>query len=417
MQQQSFLKQQISIMYFTTSVAIAILAFADSILGAPCDQYSPTASSVVGAVYFITNAKQNSVVSIPIGANGLLSGNAVLTATGGMGLGGMRADGTAAIPDSLFSQGTVKIVDDLLFTVDPGSNTVVMFQISHKDPSQLTMIGKPQSTGGEFPISVTYSSALNIACVLNGGAVDGVACYSVDKHGLHPLDASPRPLGLAQKTPAVGPPGTASHISFSEDSSAVIVTVKGNPAVKNTGFVAIYPVSYGVVSRHVTKSSPAGTALPFGISNFSANKFIIADPAIGGAILSVDPTSFQVSTTTAIAVPGQAAICWSAYSSVTKSAYLADAGVNRIVEIDTMTGAIVSQLALTNGNKGMFDIAASGNYLYALSPTASATYVVVMDISGGRGMIKEAQNFEVVGLGIGTVMGLQVYAKMAGKGW
>lgn len=398
-------------MYFTASVAIAILAFADSIIGLPTCQPNPTAAA--GAVYFITNAKHNSVVSIPIGANGLLSGAAVLTPTGGMGLGGMRADGTAAIPDSLFSQGTVRVVGDLLFTVDPGSNTVSMFQISQENPSQLTMVGKPQSTGGEFPISVTYSSTLNIACVVNGGAVDGVSCFSVDKNGLHCLDDSPRPLGLAQKTPAVGPPGTVSHISFSQDSSALIVTVKGKPAIKDPGFVAIYPVSYGVVSRHATKSSPAGTALPFGISNVSPGNFIIADPSVGGAILSIDPKSFQVSTSSAIAVPGQVAICWSAFSPVTKSAYLADAGVNRIVEVDGTTGAIVAQLGLTNGNIGMFDIAASGNFLYALSPTANATHIVVMDISGGKGSIKEAQNFEVVGLGIGTVMGLQAYATPA----
>ncbi|KAL0634772.1 hypothetical protein Q9L58_006289 [Maublancomyces gigas] len=404
-------------MYFTASVAIAILAFADSIIGAPTCQPNPTAASAAGAVYFITNAKHNSVVSIPIGANGLLSGAAVLTPTGGMGLGGMKADGTAAIPDSLFAQGTVRVVDDLLFTVDPGSNTVSMFQISQKNPSQLTMIGKPQSTGGEFPISVTYSSTLNIACVVNGGAVDGVSCFSVDKNGLHTLDASPRPLGLAQKTPAVGPPGTVSHISFSQDSSALIVTVKGNPAIKDTGFVAIYPVSYGVVSRHATKSSPAGTALPFGISNVSAGNFIIADPSVGGAILSIDPKSLQVSTSSAITVAGQVAICWSAFSPVTKSAYLADAGVNRIVEVDGTTGAIVAQVGLTNGNKGMFDIAASGNFLYALSPTANSTHIVVMDISGGKGSIKEAQNFEVVGLGLGTVMGLQVYATPANMGW
>lgn len=399
-------------MYFTVSVAIAILTFADSILGAPACQSNPTTASAAGAVYFITNAKHNSVVSVPIGANGLLSGKAVLTPTGGIGLVGMKADGTAAIPDSLFAQGTVKVVDNLLFTVDPGSNTVSMFQISKKNPSHLTMIGKPQSTGGEFPISVTYSSALKTACVVNGGAVDGVSCYSVDKRGLHALDASPRPLGLGQKTPAVGPPGTASHIIFSQDSSALIVTVKGNPAINNTGSVTIYPVSNGVVSRHATKSSPAGTALPFGATNLSAGKLIIADPSVGGAILSIDPKSLQVSTSSAIAVAGQVAICWSAFSPLTKSAYLSDAGANRIVEVDTTTGAIMSQLALTNGNKGMFDIATSGNFLYALSTAPNSTHIVVMDISGGKGMIKEAQNFEVAGLGLGTVMGLQVYAEM-----
>lgn len=401
-------------MYFTAPIAIAVLAFADAILAAP--QYgSPTPSSSTAAVYFITNAKQNSVVSIPVGADGLLSGSPVLTSTGGQGLGGMRGDGTAAIPDSLFSQGALRVVGEYLFAVNSGSHTLSLFRISPKNPAELTLIGTPQSTGGEFPISVAYSAALKTACVVNGGAADGVACFSVSNKGLRALDASPRPLGLGQTTPAVGPPNTASDISFNRDSTALMVTVKGNPAVNNTGFVAVYPVSsHGAVSRHPVKSSPPGTVLPFGIASVGTSSIVIADPAIGAALLLVDPSTFSTSTTALIPVVNQTAICWSAYSPVTRMAYLADAGVNRIVAVNAQTGAIAAQTPLANGNRGMFDIVASGAFLYALAPTANTTHVVVMDIGAvGSGAVRELQNFEVVGLGIGTVMGLEVYVGKA----
>lgn len=406
-------------MYFTVPIAIAVLAFADAILAAP--QCGSPARSTTAAVYFITNAKQNSVVSIEIGADGLLGGSPVLTSTGGRGLGGMRADGTAAIPDSLFSQGALRVVDDYLFAVNAGSNTLSLFRISAKNPTELTLIGSPQSTGGEFPISVTYSAALKTACVVNGGAADGVACFSVsDSKGLRALDASPRPLGLGQTTPAVGPPNTASDISFNRDSTALIVTVKGNPGVNKTGFVAVYPVSTrGDVSRHPVKSSPPGTVLPFGIASVGSGSIVIADPAIGAALLSIDPSSFTTSTTALIPVANQTAICWSAYSPLTRMAYLADAGVNRIVAVNPQTGAITATTPLANGNRGMFDIVASGAFLYALAPTANATHVVVMDIAaaGSTGGVKELQNFEVVGLGVGTVMGLEVYQAKAKAQW
>lgn len=405
-------------MYFTAPIAIAVLAFADAILAAPqCGSPTPrSAAAAAAAVYFITNAKLNSVVSIPVGADGLLGGSPVLTSTGGQGLGGLRGDGTAAIPDSLFSQGALRVVDDYLFAVNAGSHTLSLFRISPRNPAELTLIGTPQSTGGEFPISVTYSAALKTACVVNGGAADGVACFSVSNKGLRALDASPRrPLGLGQTTPAVGPPNTASDISFSRDSTALIVTVKGNPAVNSTGFVAVYPVSArGVVSRHPVKSSPQGTVLPFGIASVGTSSIVVADPAIGAALVSVDPGSFAASTTALIPVANQTAICWSAYSPLTRMAYLADAGVNRIVAVDPQTGAIAGQTTLANGNRGMFDIVASGAFLYALAPTANSTHVVVMGIAAaGSGGVKELQNFEVVGLGVGTVMGLEVYVGKA----
>lgn len=48
----------------------------------------------------------------------------------------------------------------MLFTVNAGSNTLVMFRIDPADPYHPMMVGGPIDTMGEFPNSVTYSPRL-----------------------------------------------------------------------------------------------------------------------------------------------------------------------------------------------------------------------------------------------------------------
>lgn len=54
-----------------------------------------------------------------------------------------------------------------------------------------------------------------------------------------------------------------------------------------------------------------------------------------------------------------------------------------------------------------------GKMVFALSPgSGEGTRVVVFDVSGGRGNIREAQNFEVQlgeGLGVGSAQGIALY--------
>lgn len=435
-------------MYFSAAIALAVLAFTEGTFGAPsrdrdnnnrfhCPRPSTVTVTVTHAaptptkpaetamppnnghtrtakaVYFITNADHNSVVSIPIDSNGLLTGKASLTATGGRGLSGRRADGTPAAPDSLFSQDALTVVNDLLFAVNAGSNTLSLFKISDDNACLLTPIGSPQSTGGEFPIAVTYSDKLNTACVVNGGAIDGVSCFSVSRRtGLSPLDASPRRLGISQMTPAVAG-ATVSDIHFTTDSSSLLVTVKGNAATNITGFLAVYPVVDHRVSQVAVKSTPQGTGVLFGAAPLDANRIIVADPSFGGAaVLTINPASNDVSTASLITAVNSSAICWVAYAPRTGSAYLTDAAQNRVVEVDTATGEIVKTLQLVNDNIGMFDSVVGGDFFYALSPRLNRTSIAVMDISGGRGSIKEVQNFEIVGLeGMGSAMGMQVFPR------
>ena len=60
------------------------------------------------AIYFMTNAANNSIVALKVAADGTLSDGSI-TATGGAGMNGVDSTGAPAAPDALFSQGAVKV--------------------------------------------------------------------------------------------------------------------------------------------------------------------------------------------------------------------------------------------------------------------------------------------------------------------
>jgi hypothetical protein len=339
------------------------------------------------AIYFLSNAPNNEVIALKVADDGTLS-NGSSTPTGGAGITGVDAAGAPAVPDALFSQGSVRVSGNSLFAVNAGSNTLSMFNIDSNDRTKLTMVGAPADTLGEFPMSVAVSQTLNIACVANSGAKAGIACFSIDtSKGLTPLDAALRPIDLGQSTPPVGPTNTISHTFFNADSTALLTTVKGDPPKNNTGFLSIFAVSNGTLSTQETRSSPLGTAVLFGTALIPNSKDIfVTDASFGSATLSIaDDNTSTIKTSTNI--PGQAATCWAAFSDLTNTAFVTDVAVNHLVEVDTQTGAIVSTFNSTNGNPGMIDLVAAGNFVYALSPGNNSTKpaVAVFDVSGGRG--------------------------------
>jgi hypothetical protein len=64
------------------------------------------------AIYFMTNAANNSIVALKVAADGTLSDGSI-TATGGAGMSGLDSSGAPAAPDSLFSQGSVKVAGNV----------------------------------------------------------------------------------------------------------------------------------------------------------------------------------------------------------------------------------------------------------------------------------------------------------------
>ncbi|KAF8849685.1 hypothetical protein BDZ45DRAFT_555149, partial [Acephala macrosclerotiorum] len=372
-------------------------------------------------VYFISNAANNSIVAMKVGANGSLSDGSV-TPTGGAGMSGVNATGGAAAPDSLFSQGSIKISGNTLIAVNPGSNTISMFQISSSDPTKLTMVGQPANTLGEFPVSLTISSTLNQACVANSGAVAGIACFSMSSTGLTPLDTTLRSFAINQTTPPSGPLNTVSQVFFNSDSTMLLATVKGDPTKNNTGFLSMFPVTNGQVSTTETRSSPSGTAVLFGTALLpNADQLFVTDASFGSATLSLPSSNSsasnlnQATVSSSTKIANQKATCWATFSALTGTAFVTDVSVNHLVDIDPATGTIVNNFQSTNGNSGMIDLEADkeGKMVFALSPgdgsAGTGAKVAVFDVSGGNGSVKEVGNFEVGGgVGGGSAMGMAI---------
>jgi hypothetical protein len=200
------------------------------------------------------------------------------------------------------------------------------------------MLGEPMSSGGEFPMSVAFNKAGNVLCVLNGGAVNGVKCFSVDAtNGLKGIAGTVRSLGLNQTTPASGPPGSASHILFNADDSQVMASVKGVPPTP--GFLAVWDVAKdGSLSQTFSSiAPPQGGVNPFGMSLIPGkNAVLAADPAIGFDIIDLSAggnATAGAGTSSAVNVTGQGAICWTTHSQKTGHFYVIDAGTSIVTEV------------------------------------------------------------------------------------
>ncbi|EPE31900.1 3-carboxy-cis,cis-mucoante lactonizing enzyme [Glarea lozoyensis ATCC 20868] len=353
------------------------------------------------AVYFLTNAANNAVVALKVGADGKLSAGS-MTSTQGKGGVGVDAAGKPALPDGTFSQSIIRVEGSTMIALNPGSNTASLFSISSRDATKLTMIGSPVDTMGDFPVSVAVSSKLSMACVANTGARAGIACYKITPTGLLP-SGSLRPFALNQTNPPSGPLNTVSQTFFNGDSTALLTTVKGDPTKKNTGFLSSFPVTAGMVSMTGTQTSPNGTAVLFGSTVLPGTSDIfVTDASFGTATLSSSTGFAAAAVSASTKLDGQKATCWATFSAVTSTAFVTDVARNVLSEIDTKTGEVVKSLDAKNGNIGLIDLASKGNFVYALAPgnaTAGVpVHVAVYDVSGGRGSVKEVQNFEVMGV-------------------
>ncbi|KFY30127.1 hypothetical protein V493_02130 [Pseudogymnoascus sp. VKM F-4281 (FW-2241)] len=383
---------------------LAFLSFAQEAASRPSRTSEQNAVAVGKAIYFLTNDQANGVVAIPIGADGTLSQGTV-TGTGGCGSVALNSDNQPATPDALVSQSALTLVGDHIFAVNAGSNTLSMLAISASDPTQLALVGEQVAIPGEFPNTVAASVKNNLVCVGTTGAQAGISCSRFSEKGLGPMDKL-RPFELDQTTPPVGPTNTVSQTFFSADESLLFTTVKGDPPINKTGFLSAFAVeqlqaadgaTVMTLAGVDTRSTPEGTAVLFGSQVIpGTSNIFVTDAAFGAAILSVDPVTGEATTIAKVEVDGQVATCWVAISPATGTAFVTDTGLNRLVEMNIQDASILSELDLSpNGDPGLIDLRAAGNFVYALSPGNGTTEaaVTVIDVSGGSGSATMIQHF------------------------
>jgi hypothetical protein len=307
-----------------------------------------------------------------------------------------------------------------------------MFTIDPKNPTAPTLINSAPSLG-YFPNSIAYSPALktgklhtqsctslnltlkhHLACVVNGGIVAGVTCYSVDHaKGLTPITPL-LPLAMTQTNPPVGPWNTTSDIQFSPDSTYLLVTVKGttfSPATSGFGHNYVFPIVHGKVSSTPIVSSIPGMHLNFGFTFLSNSQVLITDfPDY--VIATVDPTTFNVTADSIVTVPGAIGLCWSVLSTRFNTIFLSDGFGPNITMVDPTTGATKGTLVLDAAGEAGLDLVVDRTYLYVLrgNNDISVTDLTGLNSKGTTDVTFEAeiQNFEVVGNRTGFT-GLAVY--------
>nr|VWO95542.1 Uncharacterized protein [Ganoderma boninense] len=344
-----------------------------------------TSFDTSGAVYFLTNEPDvNQILVATINVDGTLNLDSAVEA------GGRGSHGKSNGPDALFSQGSIKASKKgrVLAAVNAGSNTISLFSIDPTDPTNLTPLGDPVSSEGEFPVSLAFNADGTRVCVLNGGAVSGVNCFKVDKN-LGPV-AIANSLRLltdtdalkGTQTPPAGPTNTVSQVLFSEDGKQLIASVKGTPQAP--GFFAIWNVAAdGSLSKDFQKvAPPKGGALPFGMSVIPGKNALLAtDPALGFDILDLSSGNKRSS---ANKITGQAATCWSAFSPKTGNFYLSDVGTSAITEVhvdNNLKATLVMFPGLGGSATLDLDVATINgrDFLYVLAANTTSVDVLAID--------------------------------------
>lgn len=110
-------------------------------------------------------------------------------------------------------------------------------------------------------------------------------------------------------------------------------------------------------------------------------------------MLSVDSSTNQATVTAKQAISGQKATCWAAFSQTRKSVFVTDVGVNHLIEMSTTDAKILNTAELSNGDPGLIDLRAAGDFVYALSPGNGTTSAAMTVFNAAAN--KQTQHFNL----------------------
>ena len=200
------------------------------------------------------------------------------------------------------------------------------------------------------------------ACVLNGGAVAGVACYDVDTSAHKMAADGPlrniSPNIINETTPAAGPPGSAGQIGFDPDSTAIYATVKGNsfdipgyngfPPPGKLGSLIAWPVENGKPRYRPVVTKVSDFFMDYAFQFLSESKMFIIDASSGSSFFDVGPHSDWVGTELVKTdISRNNFSCWTAWEPALNSIYAVDAQHNEIFVLDDKSGEWVDSIHFT----------------------------------------------------------------------
>ena len=317
-----------------------------------------------GAVFALTdNTAGNAVAAYHRAPDGTLT-PAATYATGGKGgvLSGSVVDHTASQGALAYDQAR-----GLLIAVNPGSNTVSVFQVQ----GDRLALSQVLWSGGDFPVSVTVSG--DHAYVLNafgGGSLYG---YRIAGGRLAPIPGSNRGLHLGT-TAASAFTATPGQVAFTPDGSQLLVTTKAS-----TNDVDVFSV--GPDGR--LSESPAVNSLPadvpFAVAFDQAGHVVLAE-AGPNAVATFTLSGGGQLTGNAVADTGQKATCWVVRDG--QYLYASNAGSGSVSGYSVGWSGGLTALGNTTTAAGTVDAAAAeGQFLYVRTGAAG----LVDEFSVGAG--------------------------------
>ena len=325
----------------------------------------------IGAVYTMSNAAEgNSVLAFDRDLVGKL------TPAGEFNTGGL---GTGA---GLGNQGGV-IIDPAnrwLFVVNAGSDDISVFAI---DEDGLTLVDREPS-GGENPISLTYSGNLLYALNAGGaaGGTDEITGFTVGADGtLTPIPGSTQLLSAANTGPA--------QVSFNTDGDVLVVTEKA------TSLIDTFTVGSDGVAVPANTFASSGMT-PFGFAIGKRDQVFVSE-AVGGATDQSSVSSYQLGKDGSLAVISpsvgttETAACWAIVSHDGRFTYTTNAGSGSIsgyrIGFDGSLALLDANGRTGNTGKdsGPLDMAFSndGRNLYTLNGQSDTIGVFKVKDKGG----------------------------------
>jgi len=224
------------------------------------------------------------------------------------------------------------------------------------------------------------------ACVLNGGAINGVTCYCVHaKQGLVPDGVGLREFGFPATTPAQlgGAKGSGSDLQFSGDSTKLISVFKGrNKPTMTLGHISVFEVDQdGKIAATATNNRVDPIQIPFGfaLNGNDLQQMYITDAAFGGVVVSLDYGTNKVSAVAVVNSTSFAASCWAVWSSTTNTYFDINAASTNIGRVDP-SGKLLGLINYPKELAGGVDSVVDGTMLYMMTATNA---IAVLDIQSG----------------------------------
>ena len=296
------------------------------------------------------------------------NGDGTLTFVSSYPTGGLGGREAGAGSDPIATQGSLRIAGGLLLAVNPGSNTISVFQVSGDQLALAQVI----SSGGLFPAGFAIHG--DLVYVLNAGGSGSVSGYRIAGGRLHPIQASTRTLGL----PNTNPPfflGSPAEAGFTPDGAHLIVTTKTNSTVD------VFSIGPDGRPSAAPVKNPAAP-VPFAFVFDSAGDMVLnfaGTSSLETFTVNVDgtitPISAPVSDT-------QAALCWiTPAAGFEYTSNTASGDVSQFQVLGNGSVVLVNPIA-ASGIPGATDSASAGGFFYVQSGLSATVHVFSIGAGG-----------------------------------